>query len=80
MTKKSRNSTPDEWVGKCTQCGMWRTREHTIVNRLTSERFCIFDGALIQQGCATCNRTGKDEDGECIKCNGVGMLPTRVKL
>ena len=75
--RKSRSSKPDDWVGKCTQCGMWRTKEHTIVNRLTSDRFCIFDGAIIQQGCSECNRTGKIEGIECVKCNGTGMLPIK---
>lgn len=74
VIRRSRNSQPADWVGKCTKCGMWRTREHTIVNRTRGERYCIFDGGLIHEGCGYCNRTGKINGKPCIKCNGIGMV------
>ncbi len=71
--RRSRHATPKNWVGKCTACKIWRSKEHTIIDQKTQKRYCLFDGAVIQQGCGYCNRTGKDNGTECIKCNGSGM-------
>jgi len=77
MTSKwvraSNNSTPADWVGKCTRCGTWRTQAHTIINRTTSDRFCMFDGGAIQIKCVECCGSGKLNGMKCEGCNGLGM-------
>jgi len=58
------------WVGKCTKCNLWRTADHTIINRITGSRFCMFDGAPIHLKCESCMT--KDTK-LCEDCGGTGM-------
>ncbi len=77
MTSKwvraSNNSKPSDWVGKCVRCKTWRTAEHTIINRVTGDRYCMFDGGAIQVKCSACNGSGKVQSIVCLRCNGTGM-------
>ena len=66
----SANSRPKDWVGKCTQCNLWRTTDHTIINRISGARFCMFDGAPIHLKCTSCQNEDKKE---CSHCGGTGM-------
>ena len=58
------------WVGKCTKCNLWRTADHTIINRITGSRFCMFDGAPVHLKCESCMT--KDTK-LCEDCGGTGM-------
>ena len=71
--RHSRHTTPKDWVGRCTQCKIWRSKEHTVIDQVSQKRFCLFDGAVIQEACGYCNRSGKDGRDKCLKCNGSGM-------
>lgn len=81
-TKKSNGSKPSDWVGKCSKCGTWRSREHTIIDQKTQTRYCVFDGAVIHPICEYCNRTGLVGKyrglKSCLNCGGTGMLPKRA--
>ena len=59
-----------DWVGKCTKCGLWRTADHTIINRVSGSRFCMFDGAPIHLKCESCIT---EDTKLCEDCGGTGM-------
>lgn len=72
--KASHGSKRADWVGRCTKCSMWRTTEHTIINRLTGARFCMFDGHPIHLRCVTCmGGTNSKAENDCSDCGGTGM-------
>ena len=82
--RKSNNSKPSDWVGKCNTCEIWRTREHTIIDQKTQRRYCVFDGGLIHKACEKCNRSGRSRGNfrkrglglmNCLHCGGTGMQP-----